>query len=86
MPLALLSWPEIQVMVLPNYASWMNLIEPWWKQLKNLALKGRRFETADDLEKVLRGSHTGTATDDRTGGGRSLTRSQRRHSVGLDPR
>lgn len=50
--LALLSWPEIQVMVLPKYASWMNLIEPWWKQLKSLALKGRRFETTDDLQKA----------------------------------
>ena len=50
---ALLSWPELQVQFLPKYASWMNLIEPWWKQLKNLALKGRRFETTDDLEKAV---------------------------------
>ena len=44
---ALLAWPEIQVQFIPKYASWLNLIEPWWKQLKNLALKGRRFETAE---------------------------------------
>jgi hypothetical protein len=25
------------------------LIEPWWKQLRSLALKGRRFETLDEL-------------------------------------
>lgn len=50
---ALLAWPEIQVQFLPKYASWLNLIEPWWKQLKNLALKGRRFETADQLEAAL---------------------------------
>jgi transposase len=51
--LALLSWPEVQVQFLPKYASWMNLIEPWWKQLKSLALKGRRFETADDLQQAV---------------------------------
>jgi transposase len=50
---ALLAWPEIQVQFIPKYASWLNLIEPWWKQLKNLALKGRRFETADQLETAL---------------------------------
>ena len=51
--LALLSWPEVQVQFLPQYASWMNLIEPWWKQLKSLALKGRRFATADDIAKAV---------------------------------
>jgi transposase len=29
----------------PTYAAWLNLIEPWWKTLRSLALKGRRFET-----------------------------------------
>jgi len=51
--LALLSWPKMQVQFLPQYASWLNLIEPWWKQLKNLALKGRRFETVEDLEQAV---------------------------------
>jgi transposase len=41
---ALLAWPEIQIQFTPKYAPWLNLIEPWWKQLKALALKGRRFE------------------------------------------
>ena len=26
-------------------AAYLNLIEPWWKILRSLALKGRRFET-----------------------------------------
>ena len=30
-----------------------NLIEPWWKQLKSLALKGKRFETLDELIDAL---------------------------------
>jgi transposase len=51
--LALLAWPEIQVLFIPTYACWLNLIEPWWKQLKSLALKGRRFETRAELAQSL---------------------------------
>lgn len=51
--LALASRPEIQVQFLPKYACWLNLIEPWWKQLKSLALKGRRFDDLDQLTKAL---------------------------------
>jgi transposase len=29
----------------PTYAAYLNLIEPWWKVLRSLALKGRRFES-----------------------------------------
>lgn len=46
---ALLAWPEIQIQFTPKYAPWLNLIEPWWKQLKALALKGRRFENQQEL-------------------------------------
>jgi transposase len=51
---ALLAWPEIRVQFLPKYAAWLNLIEPWWKVLRSLALKGRRFETVAELEAALR--------------------------------
>jgi transposase len=47
--LALAAWPEIQIQFIPKYACWLNLIEPWWKQLRSLALKGKRFETLDEL-------------------------------------
>ena len=50
---ALLAWPEIQILFLPKYACWLNLIEPWWKQLKALALKGRRFESLDELAQSI---------------------------------
>lgn len=50
---ALLAWPEIQIQFLPKYASWLNLIEPWWKQLRSLALKGHRFETVVELQQAL---------------------------------
>jgi transposase len=50
---ALLAWPEIQLQFIPKYACWLNLIEPWWKQLRSLALKGRRFETLEELTTSL---------------------------------
>jgi transposase len=51
--LALAAWPEVQILFLPKYACWLNLIEPWWKQLKSLALKGNRFETLDEITQAL---------------------------------
>lgn len=33
----------------PTYAAWLNLIEPWWKTLRSLALKGRRFERWEEI-------------------------------------
>lgn len=56
--LALLAWPEIQVQFIPKYACWLNLIEPWWKQLRSLALKGRRFETTAELRAALEAALT----------------------------
>ena len=53
---AFLAWPEVQVQFIPKYACWLNLIEPWWKQLRSLALKGRRFETLDELTDALNGA------------------------------
>lgn len=49
----LVAWPEIQVQFLPKYAPWLNLIEPWWKQLLALALKGCCFATLDELTDAL---------------------------------
>ena len=50
---ALLAWPEVQIQFLPKYACWLNLIEPWWKQTRSLALKGHRFETIEELVATL---------------------------------
>lgn len=33
----------------PKSAAYLNLIEPWWKVLRSLALKGRRFESWDEV-------------------------------------
>lgn len=54
--LGLAAWPEIRVQFIPKYACWLNLIEPWWKQLKSLALKGRRFENVNELMDSLIGA------------------------------
>jgi transposase len=41
--------PRWEFVFQPTYAAYLNLIEPWWKVLRSLALKGRRFETWDEL-------------------------------------
>jgi transposase len=50
---ALLAWPEVRLLLLPKYACWLNLIEPWWKQLRSLALEGRRFERLDEVIEAI---------------------------------
>lgn len=41
--------PRWEFVFQPTYAAYLNLIEPWWKVLRSLALKGRRFETWDEV-------------------------------------
>lgn len=41
--------PRWEFVFQPKYAAYLNLIEPWWKVLKSLALKGRRFTTWDEV-------------------------------------
>lgn len=40
-----LAHPRWEFVFQPTYAAYLNLIEPWWKILRALALKGRRFES-----------------------------------------
>jgi hypothetical protein len=40
-----LTHPRWEFVFLPTHAAYLNLIEPWWKTLRSLALKGRRFES-----------------------------------------
>ena len=40
-----LAYPRWEFVFQPKYAAYLNLIEPWWKILRSLALKGRRFES-----------------------------------------
>jgi transposase len=45
-----LAHPRWEFVFQPKYAAYLNLIEPWWKTLKSLALKGKRFETWEEVE------------------------------------
>src|SRR3954471_14118496 len=47
--LSCLAPPRWEFVFQPVYAAYLNLIEPWWKVLKSLALKGRRFETWEEV-------------------------------------
>src|SRR6266545_3645560 len=38
----------------PKYAADLNVIEPWWKVLRSLALKGRRFATWEEVCQAVR--------------------------------
>lgn len=44
-----LAHKRVRFLFQPTYAPWLNLIEPWWKTLRSLALAGRRFEDTVDL-------------------------------------
>lgn len=44
-----LTHPRWEFVFQPTYAAYLNLIEPWWKILRSLALKGRRFGTWDEV-------------------------------------
>ena len=44
-----LAHPRWEFVFQPTRAAYLNLIEPWWKVLRSLALKGRRFANWDAL-------------------------------------
>jgi transposase len=48
-----LAHPRWEFVFPPKYAAYLNLIEPWWKILRSLALKGRRFETWEQIEAAV---------------------------------
>ncbi|MFN8517268.1 MAG: hypothetical protein U0841_32805 [Chloroflexia bacterium] len=49
-----LAHPRWAFVFQPKYAAYLNLIEPWWKVRRGLALKGRRFETWDHVVAAVR--------------------------------
>ena len=49
----LLAHERIRFLFQPTYAPWLNLIEPWWKTLRSLALKGRCFDTLAQLVEAI---------------------------------
>ena len=70
-----LAHPRWEFVFQPTYAAYLNLIEPWWKVLRSLALKGRRFETWDEsARRSRRPRATGTpiATPSSGAGGAAI--------------
>jgi transposase len=51
--LFMLAHPRWEMVFQPKYAAYLNLIEPWWKVLRSLALKGRRFETWEEIAQAV---------------------------------
>jgi transposase len=49
----LLAHPQVRFLFQPTYAPWLNLIEPWWKTLRSLALQGRCFENLTQIVEAL---------------------------------
>jgi DDE superfamily endonuclease len=45
--------PRRELVFQPEYAAYLDLIEPWWKVLRSLALKGRRFEAWAEIERAV---------------------------------
>ena len=49
-----LAHPRWELVVQPKYdVAYLNLIEPWWKVLRSLALKGRRFESWEEIAQAV---------------------------------
>jgi hypothetical protein len=49
-----LAHPRWEFVFQPKYAAYLSLIEPWWKVLRTLALKGRRFESWEEVCEAVR--------------------------------
>jgi transposase len=47
--LFMLAHPRWEMVFQPKYAAYLNLIEPWWKILRSLALAGQRFESWQEI-------------------------------------
>jgi hypothetical protein len=48
-----LAHPRWEFVFTPKSAAYLNLIEPWWKILRSLAFKGRRFETWAEIAQAV---------------------------------
>ena len=51
--LSALLHPRWEFVFQPKYAAYLNLIEPRWKVLRSLALKGRRFDARAEIEQAV---------------------------------
>jgi hypothetical protein len=80
--------PRWEFVFQPRYAPYLNLIEPWWKVLKSLALAGRRFRTWAEMTAAFEAatSYWNGHRHPFTWGHRRRHRPRRPPGVGLVPR
>jgi hypothetical protein len=45
--------PHVRFLFQPTYTPWLNLIDPWWKTLRSLALKGRCFLDTTQISQAI---------------------------------
>jgi len=83
-----LAHPRWEFVFQPKSAAYLNLIEPWWKILRSLALKGRRFETWEEVAQAVTDAtaYWNKHRHPFVWGRRRRHQSRRRSGVGLLPR
>jgi hypothetical protein len=47
------AFPRWEFVFIPKHAGYLNLIEPWWRTLRSIALNGRRFDSPEELEHAI---------------------------------
>ena len=81
-----LAHPRGEFVFQPKYAAYLNLIEPWWKILRSLALKGKRFATwAEICQAVDKATSYRNAHRHPFVWGRRRHRPRRRPGIGRPP-
>jgi len=53
-----LAHPRWEFVFQPTYAAYLNLIEPWWKILRSLALTGRRLDAWEEIRAAVAAATT----------------------------
>jgi transposase len=48
-----LAHQRVSLLFQPTYAPWLNLIEPWWKILRSLSIKGRGFTDLEAMSQTI---------------------------------
>jgi transposase len=83
-----LAHPRWEFVFQPTYAAYLNLIEPWWKTLRSLAFKGRRFESWQELAQAAADAtaYWNAHRHPFVWGHRRRHRPRRRPGIGLTPR
>jgi transposase len=83
-----LAHPRWEFVFQPKYAPYLNLIEPWWKVLRSLALKGRRFEARAEVCDAVQDAtaYWNAHRHPFIWGQRRRHRPRRRPGIGLSPK